>query len=459
MGDKLVSVCINSYNSAKYILDTINSVINQTYKNLQIIVLDDCSTDNTVELINSINDDRIEIHLTQKNSYITFAYNESLKYVKGDYIARLDADDLWEKDKIEKQVKFLEEHTEYGACFTHVTVIDVNGNPNGENLQDLRNIFNFENCPQAEMYRYFYDNSNRLCHSSSLIKTSVMKEVGMYDVSTFNVHDFDYWMRLITYYPLYIITEPLTRYRSGGASGNMPLEKIVAQNTELARITYKSIQLCPDDLFLKAFDDKLQFSGEHTHDEVEIEKAFLLLEGPISYKGNPVLGIYKFVKLFEDEKYITLADQKFNFTLKDFYKLQGNKSYFNIGDETHLVNSLNNANLELANCKEYISKLENHNQDLEEYRDDLEKYRDDLEKYRDDLEEHCRNLQDYCRNLEKYNQDLENNNQDQDDYIKSLELQRDELTAKLNILQNDYSNIKNMFAIKVILFIKRLFKH
>ena len=128
MNQKLVSVCINSYNSEKFILQTINSVINQTYKNLQIIIVDDCSTDKTVELIKTIDDERIEFYSTPKNIHISSAYNESLKYVKGDYVARLDADDLWAKDKIEKQVEFLEKNTEYGACFTQAEVIDQHGN-------------------------------------------------------------------------------------------------------------------------------------------------------------------------------------------------------------------------------------------------------------------------------------------------------------------------------------------
>ena len=429
MAEKLVSVCINSYNSGKYILETINSVINQSYKNLQIIVIDDCSTDNTVELIKSINDSRIEIHSTYKNSYITFAYNESLKYVKGDYIARLDADDLWQKDKIEKQVNFLEQNQEYGACFTHVQVINEAGETDDESLQFLRDIFAFENCSQAEMYRQFYDNSNRLCHSSSLIRTTVMNAVGDYDVSTFNVHDFDYWMRLLTYCPIYIITEPLTLYRSGGASGNMTKEKAIAQNTEIARATYKSINMCPDDLFLEAFRDKLKLSGEHTHEETEIEKALLLLEGPLTYIGNPVLGLYKFAELFKEEKNIIIADKKFNFTTKDFYKMQGHPAYFNVGDNEHLVNSLAkfknefeneckiNLNLsnELHNCKTYINDLENQ---------------------REQNVSHIKNVESYVKQLEGKAKSLEH-------YSKSLEDSNVALNEQLTNVTSSYNNIIN----------------
>ncbi len=401
MRDKLVSVCINSYNSAEYIFETVTSVINQTYRNLQIIVIDDCSTDNTVDILKSINDDRIEIHSTYKNSFYTYAYNESLKYVKGDYVARLDADDLWEEDKIEKQVKFLEENKEYGACFTHVLVIDENGNSAGERLQSLRDVFAFDNCSQAEMYRKFYDHSNRLCHSSSLIRTEIMNAVGDYDVSTFNVHDFDYWMRLLTFCPIYIITEPLTRYRSGGASSDNSSERWVAHNTELVRVIYRSINMCPDNLFLEAFSDKLRLQGEHTHEETEIEKALLLLEGPLTYLENPVLGIYKFVELFKKEKYIKLAESRFNFTTKDLYKIQCTPCYFDIGGNRHLVNSLEKVNAELETQIKDKEKLAQEHTLCKEYISDLESVRASHEK-------HITDCEDYIRQLEQQLADISN---------------------------------------------------
>lgn len=394
MENKLVSVCINSYNSEKYIVETINSVINQTYKNLQIIVIDDCSTDNTVQLIKSIKDDRIEFYSTKKNRHISFAYNESFKYVKGDYIARIDADDLWEKDKIEKQVKFLEENQQYGACFTHVSVIDGNGNSDSKDLQSLREVFDFNNCSHAEMYRFFYEHSNRLCNSSSIIRTNIRELVGNYDVSIFNVNDFDYWMRLITYCPIYIMTEPLTRYRSGGVSSDNSGSKWVAHNTELVRVIYKSINMCPDELFLDAFSDKLRLAGKHTHEETEIEKAILLLEGPLTYKGNPVLGIYKFSELFKEEKYIILAESKFNFTIKDLYKIQGSPSYFNVGDNNHLVNSLAKVTCELKKERKTI---------LDAYAE-LKRYKtyiNDLESARNSQNLHIKNLEEYIIGLEE----------------------------------------------------------
>lgn len=318
--EKLVSVCISAYNSASTVLETLNSVVNQTYKNLQIIVVDDCSTDDTVQLIKSIDDTRIELHKTVQNFNVTVAFNESLKYVKGDYIARIDADDVWQPDKIEKQVKFLENHLEYGACFTYAQIIDKFGNINCDS--ELNKAFIVENDTQIKMYRFLYDNLNHFCHSSSLIRSQVMKEIGNYDVSILQLQDYDYWMRLLPKYNVYIIPEYLTIYRTGGISSEMIGKKLNIHNNEYLRAIYKSVNICPDKIFLETFADKLKFQGKHTHEETEIEKAFVLLEGTFYSRGNPVLGILKFSELFQNEKYVKIASDKFNFFAKDLYKYE-----------------------------------------------------------------------------------------------------------------------------------------
>ncbi len=354
MEKKLVSVCINVYNAEKFILKTVNSVINQSYKNLQIIIVDDCSTDSTYDIIKSINDDRIEIYKTSFNGHMSFACNEALKHANGDYIAHLDADDLWLPEKIEKQVDFLEENLEYGACFTHAEIIDDDDNIADESQNFLREIFALKNHTHAELYRFFYDNSNKLCHSSVLFRKEIAQKVGMYDTTILYLQDFDYWMRLLTGAHLYIYPERLSLVRRhADNNSDMNEEKWNAHNTEFARLIYNSINICPDSLFLEAFKDKLKFQGEHTHEETELEKAFLLLDGPLVYKGNPVLGLYKFSKLFEDEKYIKLAREKFNFTTRDLYNAQSAPSYFDPAKNAELMASLSN----ITDEKEYLSSV------------------------------------------------------------------------------------------------------
>jgi teichuronic acid biosynthesis glycosyltransferase TuaG len=102
-----VSVIIPTYNSEKYLKECLSSVINQTYKNLEIIIVDDKSIDNTIKIIKKIKDKRIKLIELEKNSGVAIARNKGIEISTGDYICFLDSDDYWYKEKIEKQLKFI----------------------------------------------------------------------------------------------------------------------------------------------------------------------------------------------------------------------------------------------------------------------------------------------------------------------------------------------------------------
>jgi len=107
---KKVSVIIPMHNSSKHIKECIESVINQTYKNIEIIVVDDASVDNSAEIIKSINDSRIKMLELKDNLGAAIARNKGIEIATGDYICFLDSDDYWVLDKLVKQVKFIEEN-------------------------------------------------------------------------------------------------------------------------------------------------------------------------------------------------------------------------------------------------------------------------------------------------------------------------------------------------------------
>jgi len=107
MKKDLVSVLMVNYNHADTIEKSIRSVLEQTYSKLQLIIVDDGSTDNSVEIINSIDDPRIELYEEKENKQICAVTNIGMKKVRGEYFARIDSDDLWEKNKLEIQVEYL----------------------------------------------------------------------------------------------------------------------------------------------------------------------------------------------------------------------------------------------------------------------------------------------------------------------------------------------------------------
>ncbi len=106
----MVSVIIPMYNSARNIEECIDSVINQTYKDIEIIVVDDKSTDDSVRIVEGKKDDRIRLIKLPNNSGVSTARNEGIKKAKGEYICFLDSDDYWVNDKLERQIEFIEKH-------------------------------------------------------------------------------------------------------------------------------------------------------------------------------------------------------------------------------------------------------------------------------------------------------------------------------------------------------------
>jgi teichuronic acid biosynthesis glycosyltransferase TuaG len=110
--NELVSIITPTFNSSKYIFETILSVQKQTYQNWEMIIVDDCSRDNTVEIINNFisNDNRIQLHQLELNSGSGVARNKALSFVKGDFVAFLDADDLWFPNKLTEQLEFMSQN-------------------------------------------------------------------------------------------------------------------------------------------------------------------------------------------------------------------------------------------------------------------------------------------------------------------------------------------------------------
>ncbi|WP_242919054.1 glycosyltransferase family 2 protein [Pontibacter liquoris] len=120
----LASVIIPCYNVDKYVKKSILSIVNQTYKNIEIILVDDASTDNTLKIIRNINDNRIKIIALEKNTLKIGAVNTALQTVRGDLIAFQDADDWSEPDRIEKQVKVFLDDADLRICFTNYRYVN-----------------------------------------------------------------------------------------------------------------------------------------------------------------------------------------------------------------------------------------------------------------------------------------------------------------------------------------------
>jgi glycosyltransferase involved in cell wall biosynthesis len=211
----LVSVCIPCYNAEKYIAETLDSVICQTYQNLEIIVCDDESTDNTLKIIQSYKDPRIKLFSNEQNLGLIGNYNRVLEQASGKYVVLQCADDLWNVDNIEKKIDIFESNVEKNVVLvtSEKTLINSEGKPlfrksfpgkkgrhNGVKIvkKMLRLGMNIIGEPGA-----------------TLIPAEVIKKVGLIEVPqnlTYFV-EFDWWCRILMHGDIYVIKEPLFSYR------------------------------------------------------------------------------------------------------------------------------------------------------------------------------------------------------------------------------------------------------
>lgn len=362
--NKLVSVCINAYNSEKYIAETIESVINQTYQNLQIIVVDDASTDSTAEIVKSFDDPRIELYTLEKNGHISNANNETYRKIRGEYMVHTDSDDILNPDLIEKTVGYLESHPECGAAFCWLSLIDQNGSE--LKIDHVENVFRVTAKTQADFVRLFFDSLNHLSHTGATIRKSVIDDIGFHNYSHCYLHDFDYWTRLVLKYPIHIIGECLAKYRlnlSDEHNSHLDETQKNAHDIELARIIYRMIDNCPDELFIEAFADRLRLEGKHTPEEIKLEKAFLLQDGLKStfLSQNKILSVVMLAELFQDKKYVDIARDKFNFTVRDFYKLQSSETLY---DQVKFDTKQHEFNLKVIDLSDNIVRLRSAVDDL-----------------------------------------------------------------------------------------------
>ncbi|MBU4140009.1 MAG: glycosyltransferase, partial [Euryarchaeota archaeon] len=126
-----VSVIIPTFNRANYLKNSVQSVLSQTIKDLEIIVINNYSTDNTLEVISAFNDERIKIINFKNGGVIARSRNQGMLQSSGKYISFLDDDDLWSPDKLEIQIKYMEAHPIYGLVYSNAIIIDDDGNRKG----------------------------------------------------------------------------------------------------------------------------------------------------------------------------------------------------------------------------------------------------------------------------------------------------------------------------------------
>jgi glycosyltransferase involved in cell wall biosynthesis len=197
----LITVIIPSYNASAYIREAIESIILQTHKQLQILILDDGSVDDTLKIIRSFDDNRIELFTTIRNRGQAYQLNLGIQKAKGDFIAIMHADDIADIHKLEKQVNFMKANPEVGICGTWVNLI---GDKIGVWTYPLKN----QDCKNLLL------NAVPFAHPAVMIRTGIIKSlITPYEQAMVPAEDYDLWVRLALITDFANLQEPLLHYR------------------------------------------------------------------------------------------------------------------------------------------------------------------------------------------------------------------------------------------------------
>ena len=218
-----VSVVIPSYNHAAYIGEAIASVLGQSHRALEIVITDDGSRDGTPDVIRRIDDPRINLEVFDRNRGAAVALNSAVRRSRGEYICMLASDDYFLPGKLEKQVRFLEDHPHVAAVFGLPRFVDQRGAPLAESFNGdvflapfTRNLRT-----RADWLRHFFYEGNCLCHPASMVRRSAYDRVGLFDPRLANLPDFDMWVRICMEHEISVMPEELTAMRILDGSRNM----------------------------------------------------------------------------------------------------------------------------------------------------------------------------------------------------------------------------------------------
>ncbi|WP_017746882.1 glycosyltransferase family 2 protein [Scytonema hofmannii] len=240
-----ISVIIPAYNAELTIGETIDSVLQQTFKDFEIIVINDGSQDRTLEILQSIQDDRLKV-ISYENGGLCVARNRGIARASGNFIAFLDADDVWTPDKLELQLAAFEEHPEAGVVYSWTYFMYVN---------EQRKAISFIPSPQhsctGNVYKTLLVDNFIHSGSNTLIRKQAIDSVGEFDPACTGSADWDYWLRLSLHWHFIAVPKYQVFYRK--ASGSMSTKVEVMRKEALIALE-KAYKTAPLELqYLKTY--------------------------------------------------------------------------------------------------------------------------------------------------------------------------------------------------------------
>ena len=237
-----VSVIMPNYNYGRYISESIQAVLSQTHGDVELIVIDDCSKDNSVEILREWEkkDPRVIVLANQANRGAAASQNLALEKVSGDFMALCDADDVWYPQKLETQLAIMARNPKVGLVHSQATIVDSQGKSTG---QEFTKTYSAATPRKSGNVFDQIIRTNYLCSSSTLLRRECLDYAGEFHTQLRYLYDWTYWVRVARKYEFAFVAEPLLSYRIHGA------------RTALDGPGYNTARITAAELILQAFPD------------------------------------------------------------------------------------------------------------------------------------------------------------------------------------------------------------
>lgn len=308
---------MTTYNHEKYIGEAIESVLDQTYKNFELIIVNDGSNDKTDGIIRKFRDERIT-YIYQENQGTSSAINRAILDSRGKYVAFMSGDDICYPHRLETQYNYLAT-SHKKVVFSWVNFIDENSHIITDG-HFVKSLFNHPNRTSTEILRYFFFNGNYINAVTGFICRELLLDAGLFNLATIQLQDFEMWLKLLKQHELFILNEKLIKYRIRATNANLSsVSNQARSNFELCQISKNIFNDVPIEIFKDAFANQIKKPDFSSEIEYKLEKAFLYLLHNLHF--IQCIGAEKLFELLQNEDILDTAKQKYNFGLTELYKL------------------------------------------------------------------------------------------------------------------------------------------
>ncbi|MES2960901.1 MAG: glycosyltransferase [Pseudomonadota bacterium] len=322
MNQPIITVIIPSYNHADYIGSTIESILAQTENNFELLIIDDLSSDNSLEIIKKFQDPRIKLITLQKNIGMCQTSNIGIEQAKGKYISIIASDDVMLPNNLQDKINFLEKNPAYGAVFSRVEAIDENGDILYKKTKKFKKLFITDKKNRYQWLNHFFYKANCLAAPTMVAQTEVIRKINGFNPIFSQAHDFDMWVKIcLTGYEIFVLEEKMVQYRQRKNFGNM------SSNTAKVRVrlVFDNEKILENYLVIDDVEQLLKIFPHLSKTPVEKDLIpFFIAMEALKLKDSTYhqqFGLSCIYKLMNDEETRKKLEEKLNFTIMDFFEI------------------------------------------------------------------------------------------------------------------------------------------